>query len=210
MILQCTECKARYVVPDSAIGPDGRTVRCANCGHNWFQQGATADFDALLSEINAVPKPIPIGSNLPAIQRPRRTHWSLKVFTGMLSSTAAILALLVFYPLAIGLKPSRGLELAGTHVEKTTVDRHTTYQISGKVTNTSDGAMKIPTLRVTLVDDSGQQLQFWDFRGRGKILAPGADIPFATGDLEVNYSTADRFVVELGNSLELLLRRKPK
>jgi len=39
MIIACPACSTRYVVPDSAIGVDGRTVRCANCRHSWFQAG---------------------------------------------------------------------------------------------------------------------------------------------------------------------------
>lgn len=40
MIISCPACATRYVVPDTAIGAEGRTVRCAKCRHSWFQEGA--------------------------------------------------------------------------------------------------------------------------------------------------------------------------
>lgn len=57
MIIACPACSTRYVVPDSAIGVDGRTVRCAKCRHSWFQEGSSAE--AVVSAAAAVSPPPP-------------------------------------------------------------------------------------------------------------------------------------------------------
>lgn len=35
MIIACPNCKSRFTVPDGAITPEGRKVRCATCKHVW-------------------------------------------------------------------------------------------------------------------------------------------------------------------------------
>lgn len=38
MILTCPNCTARYLLASSALGVDGRDVRCAKCDHEWFAE----------------------------------------------------------------------------------------------------------------------------------------------------------------------------
>lgn len=58
VIIACPACATRYAVPDSAIGVDGRTVRCAKCRHSWFQEGP--ELVVLAQEaVQAAPAPVP-------------------------------------------------------------------------------------------------------------------------------------------------------
>lgn len=218
MILQCSECNARYVVPDSAIGADGRTVRCANCKHSWFQAGSPtaaeaeilSELDRTLDAINARPKPIPPGSNLPARRR-EPTPGGLKA--GVLTLLAASLALAALWqkPAWLGFTPSTGMIVDALTLTRLEQEKPPSYEISGRIINTTGGESPVPSLRVTLVDENGvAQQQSWDFPGGGNMLEAGAEIPFATGKLDIYAPQATRFVVELGNSLELALRRKPE
>lgn len=66
MLIACPACSTRYVVPDSAIGVEGRTVRCAKCRHSWFQDGAPVPATAAASPAPdtgqptaAAPRPAP-------------------------------------------------------------------------------------------------------------------------------------------------------
>ena len=65
MIIACPACQTRYVVPDSAIGIEGRTVRCAKCKHSWFQEGPDAQRMAASAPATpADPEPEPAGQQI--------------------------------------------------------------------------------------------------------------------------------------------------
>lgn len=55
MIIECPECRARYLVPDGTVGTTGRTVRCANCRHSWYQEPQEALPDEEEAEITFAP-----------------------------------------------------------------------------------------------------------------------------------------------------------
>ncbi len=65
MIIACPACATRYVVPDSAIGVDGRTVRCAKCRHSWFQDGPVLERPAPVPP----PPPPPVEAPPPSVEQ---------------------------------------------------------------------------------------------------------------------------------------------
>jgi predicted Zn finger-like uncharacterized protein len=69
MLLVCPSCRTRYVVPDTAIGMDGRQVRCANCKHSWFQGGIILPV-APAPAVVAPAVPAPIVDEMPAMAPP--------------------------------------------------------------------------------------------------------------------------------------------
>jgi predicted Zn finger-like uncharacterized protein len=38
MLLACSSCNSKYLVNSADFKPDGRTVKCVRCNHEWFQE----------------------------------------------------------------------------------------------------------------------------------------------------------------------------
>ena len=38
MLITCTSCNSKYLVNSADLKPEGRTVQCAKCGYQWYQE----------------------------------------------------------------------------------------------------------------------------------------------------------------------------
>lgn len=65
MILTCPECSTRYLTKENAIGPNGRTVRCAKCDTTWFV-ASEADELALKDNQAPVEDIVPVAAGIAA------------------------------------------------------------------------------------------------------------------------------------------------
>ena len=70
MILTCPQCVTRYQTDAAKFQPSGRNVRCAKCGHVWFQDAPPAESEAA-SDIAIVEDTSPPASAPPPEPAPR-------------------------------------------------------------------------------------------------------------------------------------------
>ncbi|MES1976293.1 MAG: MJ0042-type zinc finger domain-containing protein [Pseudomonadota bacterium] len=214
MILECTQCRTRYLVPDSAIGAEGRTVRCASCKHSWFQPGQVLDLVAR-AEAPAAQRTPPPPVQPPDVEiappgtapdydafahqppfRPRRNparRWTMAAFAAgfaMLVGAAAIL-----YSGAPGIAKQFGLPIGATGtplkivnnpVERRDLDNGSEmFAISGRIVNPTGQSQRVPDIRANLTDSQDRPVYSWIIRPEAATLPPHGSVDFNSAKLDV-------------------------
>jgi predicted Zn finger-like uncharacterized protein len=189
MILTCSKCATRYHVDPAGLGPEGRTVRCAGCGHRWT---AKPPADA--------PKPLDPMPPAPAVARrpsprrssPRVVAWLVAGLVVVVAASAVVgrnevvarfpASAEVYEALGLPVTPRLGLEFEQVTSERLMEGGVSVLVVEGEIVNQSEEPQSVPPIRVILLDDGGRQLQGETFSSKEPSLLAGAKTTF-TGRL---------------------------
>ncbi len=93
MLVSCSSCNSKYLINSADLKPDGRTVQCAKCGHNWFQTAKIEDKEILSTSAPSSEKTIDKNNNSLTTNLPSTFVKEQK--SSILNSILAIIVLVV-------------------------------------------------------------------------------------------------------------------
>lgn len=188
MIISCPACSSRYDVPAERLAPQGREVRCAKCGHNWFQSPYGPDElgghrPPLPPENLATKESVEVGLRKTQ-QRSRSVVWLLApalilfcigIFIALPSTLSGVLPFLAPVYAQLGLTsevattdqqptdPTRTGTFVLGDIERKVVEmpNMTILVFTGQVSNEGSVEADVPEIRVSLLDEKGVSLDFW-------------------------------------------------
>jgi predicted Zn finger-like uncharacterized protein len=206
MIVSCPTCSTRYTLSDESLGQDGRKVRCARCGHTWWQMPDRPEPDEVvpdaLTEIRLANPTKPAAKTAAKTKvkppkapraKPARSTVIGFALLGLLVAGAAAGAYLgrdaivrSWPPAAllydtIGMPaepPGFGLELRNIRSEQKIEGGITVLLLDGEVANGTDVERTLPPLRVITFGPEHKLLQSWTIEPSAETLGPGASANF--------------------------------
>lgn len=203
MILSCPSCETRYRANPSAIGINGRRVKCAACGHIWT---ARNEEEPVLEAIDPIP-PRPEAAPEPEIEpaapkaphrafreraEQRRQQQIRKAAAGAwggvgVAVAGALLVGVLFradivsvWPRASSAYAAVGLEANafGVAIDTLEIERGEEHGIptvilTGEIRNIDRQARPAPPLQARLMSETGAPVLEWTIVVEGEALAPG-------------------------------------
>ena len=221
MQLSCPNCGATYDVPENAIGPSGRKIRCRACDTSWFEPGRLAP--ASSAPLPATPppvSPIPVATPVPespmaepeayaeqeAPPRRRRGPWLLLGLVILVVILGGVAATVLLGPQQIvsrlGLGERRvplGIAITREPDWRMIAGGSQLFAVSGRIWNPTKVEQAVPDIRAELKDTQGKTVYHWTITRPVQKLAPGASANFDGAAVDVPAASAKVNVTFAGN-----------
>lgn len=186
MIIHCPECNARYNLTPAQIGPDGRTVRCVKCSHEWFQP-------AVGEKVEPEQPPLPPINKKSATSKAvaKNNESQTKLIIGI-AATVAFIAIGIgafmfkdslILPetvidentIADGGNQTSNTGLVLGKVNRTIIEDGdlSILVFKGTITNTNITDTEVAPIRVSIYNDQGIELDSFPALPKKAILPPG-------------------------------------
>ena len=94
MLVSCSSCNSKYLVNSADLKPDGRTVQCAKCGHNWFQKTIIEEGEISSRSVHLSEKKIDKNNNNLTTNLP--TRYVKEEKSSILNSIQIVILLAIF------------------------------------------------------------------------------------------------------------------
>jgi predicted Zn finger-like uncharacterized protein len=229
MILNCPQCNARFLVADSLIPTDGRTVRCGACSHQWHVENPAGptpiNFKQLLEEETSattveteISQPTTSTPNVPAITKKKFSLTPFKIAVPVLAGIWAVLAVFTYFPKGVdsagvgniyrmlGVHSTAGLAFIDVKMEREELEGKTRFIVSGNITNHAQVMRTVPTVHVALKDKDRHAVWARDYPVNIPLKV-GESYPFRIVNIETSFAANVKTItLDIGNSLELMTR----
>lgn len=219
MILTCPECSARFAVPDALIPPEGRTVKCGRCAHQWHADASLTAEGESFAELAMAAQEAPVNPSRLPVRQAEPIAARPFIFAALtLFVSWVVVAFIAYYPgwqqapvlggvyRAIGIYPTDGLVFEDIGMQRNEGEGRTQFVIAGSVTNHAPEARMVPVVRVQLKNKQGEAI--WERKYPvNEMLEAGKPYAFRIDNVETSFAgSVASIALDLGHPLQLMMR----